>query len=161
VELFLIRRELRTARALELATASGDVVLHALANTHLGRASQAQGDYHRSIDSYRQTVAFLDGAQRHERFGEVLLPAVRSCTHLALCHAEIGTFAEGRALGEEGFRIAESVDHPASLMLALWGIGLLCLRQGDLYRAFPQLERAVGLCQAADLLSWFPWMAAA
>ena len=46
-------------------------------------------------------------------------------------------------------------------MLALWGIGLLFLRQGDLYRALPQLERAAGLCQAADLLSWFPWMAAA
>ncbi len=46
-------------------------------------------------------------------------------------------------------------------MLALWGIGLLCLRQGDVSRALPQLERAVGLCQAADLLRWFPWMAAA
>ena len=46
-------------------------------------------------------------------------------------------------------------------MLALWGSGLLCLRQGDVSRALPQLERAVGLCQAADLLSWFPWMAAA
>ena len=99
--------------------------------------------------------------RRHERFGEVLLPAVRSCAHLAVCHAEIGTFAEGRALGEAGVRIAESADHPASLMLALWGIGLLCLRQGDVSRALPQLERAVGLCQAADLLRWFPWMAAA
>src|SRR5262249_17317394 len=148
-------------RALELATASGDGVLHALANTHLGRASQAQGDYRRAIDAYRHTVAFLKGARRHERFGEVLLPAVRSCAHLAVCHAELGTFAEGRALGEEGVRIAESVDLPASLMLALWGIGLLCLRQGDVYRALPQLERAVGLCQSADLLSWFPWMAAA
>src|SRR5262249_23246486 len=148
-------------RALELATASGDGVLHALANSHLGRASQAQGDYRRAIDAYGHTVAFLNGARRHERFGEVLLPAVRSCAHLAVCHAELGTFAEGRALGEEGVRIAESVDHPASLMLALWGIGLLALRQGDVSRALPQLERAVGLCQAADLLSWFPWMAAA
>jgi len=148
-------------RALELATASGDGVLHALANTHLGRAYQAQGDYRRAIDSYRQTVAFLDGARRHERFGEVLFPAVRSCAHLAVCHAEIGTFAEGRACGDEGVRIAASVDHPASLMLALWGSCLLCLRQGDVSRALPQLERAVGRCQPTDLLSWFPWMAAA
>jgi class 3 adenylate cyclase/tetratricopeptide (TPR) repeat protein len=148
-------------RALALASASGEVVLHALANLHLGRAYQAQGDYRRAIDCYRQTVAFLDGARRRERFGEVLLPAVRSCAHLAVCHAELGTFAEGRALGEEGCRIAEAVNHPASLMLASWGIGLLYLRQGDLPRALPLLERAMGLCQDADLPLWLRWMAAA
>ena len=38
---------------------------------------------------------------------------------------------------------------------------LLTLRQGDLPRALPLLERAVGLCQDADLPSYFPWMAAA
>ena len=53
------------------------------------------------------------------------------------CHAELGLFAEGRALGEEGLRIAEAVDHPASLYVALWGIGLLSLRQGDLPRRSP------------------------
>ena len=46
-------------------------------------------------------------------------------------------FAEGQALGEEGLRIAEAVDHPASLVVAYWGIGLLSLRQGDLPRALP------------------------
>ena len=73
----------------------------------------------------------------------------------------VGLFAEGRALGEEGLRIAEAVAHPASLMFAYWGIGLLTLRQGDLPRALPRLERAVGLCQDADLPSYFPWVAAA
>ena len=70
-------------------------------------------------------------------------------------------FAEGRALGEEGLRIAEAVAHPASLMLASWGIGLLALRQGDLPRALPLLERAMGICQDADLPLFFPRMAAA
>ena len=65
-------------RALALATASGDVVLHALANQYLGIAYQAQGDYRRAIDCFRQTVASLDGARRHERFGQVFLPAVFS-----------------------------------------------------------------------------------
>jgi tetratricopeptide (TPR) repeat protein len=46
-------------------------------------------------------------------------------------------------------------------MMASWGIGLLALRQGDLGRALPLLERAVGLCQDADLLFYFPQMAAA
>jgi tetratricopeptide (TPR) repeat protein len=108
-----------------------------------------------------QTVASLDGARRRERFGFVFLPAVVSRAWLAECHAELGTFSEGHALGEEGFQLAEAVDHPASLMVASWGVGLLSLRQGDLYRALPQLERAMGICQHTDLPVYFPWMAAA
>jgi tetratricopeptide (TPR) repeat protein len=148
-------------RALALATAGGEVVLHALANQYLGLAYQAQGDYRRAIDCHGQTVAALDGARRHERFGQVILPAVQSYARLAVCHAELGTFAEGRTLGDEGLRIAEAVDHPASLMIASWGLGLLSSRQGDLPRALPRLEQAVGICQNADLRFWFPLMAAA
>jgi tetratricopeptide (TPR) repeat protein len=73
----------------------------------------------------------------------------------------LDTFAEGRALGDEGLRVAEAVDHPASLMLASWGAGLLALRQGDLSRALPPLERAVDLCQDTDLPIFFPRTAAA
>jgi tetratricopeptide (TPR) repeat protein len=148
-------------RALALATASGEVVLHAQANQRLGQAYQAQGDYRRAIDCLRQSVAGFDGAQRRERFGQVILPAVLSRAYLAWCHAELGTFAEGRTLGEEGLRIAEEVAHPGSRMYAYHGIGLLALRQGDLPRALPLLERAMGLCQDADLPLFFPWIAAA
>jgi len=69
--------------------------------------------------------------------------------------------AEGSALGEEGLRIAEAVAHPVSLTFACWGIGLLALRQGDLHRALPLLERAVGICLDVDLPVYFPWVAAA
>jgi class 3 adenylate cyclase/tetratricopeptide (TPR) repeat protein len=147
-------------RALAFATADGDVVLHALANFHLGNAYQAHSDYRRAIDCYKQTVASFDGARRRERLGQVFLPAVTSRALLAMCHAELGTFAEGRTLAEEGLQIAEAVAHPASLLDASWGIGVLALRQGDLPRALPLLERAVGICQDADLLAWVPWMAA-
>jgi class 3 adenylate cyclase/tetratricopeptide (TPR) repeat protein len=148
-------------RALALATASGDVVLHALANQYLGAAYQDQGDYRRAIDYLRQAMAFFDGAQRYERFGQVLLPAVLSRANLAACHAELGMFAEGIALGDEGLRIAEAVAHPVSLLFASWGIGLLSLRQGDLPRALLLLERGVSISQDADLPGYFPWIAAA
>jgi tetratricopeptide (TPR) repeat protein len=148
-------------RVLALATAGGDEVLRALANRYLGSAYLLQGNYRRAIDCLRQAVAFFDGARRRERFGAVFLPAVTSRTYLAWCHAELGTFAEGMAIGEEGLRIAEAVAQPGSLMHASWGIGLLALRQGDLPRALPLLERAVGICQDADLPVWFPLMAAA
>jgi tetratricopeptide (TPR) repeat protein len=86
---------------------------------------------------------------------------VLSRTYLAWGHAELGMFPEGRALGEEGLRIAEAVAHPASLTAASWGIGLLALRQGDLPRALPPLEQAMGICQEVDLPSFFPRVAAA
>ena len=147
-------------RALALAMAGGEDVLRALANRYLGQAYLYQGDYRRGIDCFGQTVAFFEGARARERFGQVFLPAVTSRAYLAWCHAELGTFAEGSALGKEGLRIAEAVDHPPSLMMASWGGGLLALRQGDLPRALPLLERAMSLCQDADLPVFFPWMAA-
>jgi tetratricopeptide (TPR) repeat protein len=148
-------------RALALATASGDVVLHALANQRLALAYGAQGDHSRAIDCHRQAVAALEGPRRRERYGQLLLPAVHCRARLAESHAELGTFAEGHALGIEGLRLAEAVAHPASLMMALWGIGLLALRQGDLPKALPPLERAIGICQDADLPAYFPRMATA
>jgi tetratricopeptide (TPR) repeat protein len=147
-------------RALALATASGDVVLQALANLHLGIAYQAQGDYRRVLDCLGQTMVALNGAPRHEHFGQAVLPAVMSRAWLALCHAELGMFAEGRALGEEGLRIAEAVNHPLSLIHASWAIGLLALRQGDLRRALRLLEQAMGICERADLTAFFPMVAA-
>src|SRR5262249_6989542 len=127
----------------------------------LGFAYHAQGDYRRAMDCWRQTVASLEGTRRHERFGLPILPAVYARANLAACYAELGLFAEGRALGEEGLGIAEAVDHPLSLMVASWGVGLLALRQGDLRKALPLLERAMGICQDTNLPLWIPWMATA
>ena len=106
-------------------------------NLNLGLAYEPQGDYRRAIDCCGQTVTALDGVRRRERLGQVILPAVQARAWLAWCHAELGTFGEGSAFGDEGLRIAEAVAHPGSLMVASWGIGLLALRQGDLRRASP------------------------
>ncbi len=148
-------------RAQGLATANRDILLQALSSHLLGVSYQAQGDYRRAIDCLGQTVAALDGARLHERFGQVIPPVVLSRAWLAACHAELGTFVEGRTHGEAGVRMAEAMNHPASLMIASWGMGLLTLRQGDLPRALPLLEQAAGLCQDGDLPAYFPWMAAA
>jgi class 3 adenylate cyclase/tetratricopeptide (TPR) repeat protein len=148
-------------RALALATVDGDVVLQAQANQRLGLPYGTQGDYRRAIDCLRQSVAFFEGARARERFGQFFLPAVLSHAHLAWWDAELGMFAEGRAFGDEGLRVAEAVAHLGSLMIASWGMGLLALRQGDLQRALPLLERAIGICQDADLQAHFPRVAAA
>jgi tetratricopeptide (TPR) repeat protein len=148
-------------RALALATAAGEVLRQRLAIQYLGRPYQAKGDYRRAMDYYRQTVASLEGERQRQRFGQAHLPAVFARALLAWCHAELGMFAEGRTLADEGLRIAEAVGHPNSTLFASWAMGLLALRQGDLPRALPPLERAVELCGEAEFPSWLPWMAAA
>jgi class 3 adenylate cyclase/tetratricopeptide (TPR) repeat protein len=148
-------------RALALTTADGAGVFQALANLYLGGAYQAQGAYRRAIHCLGQTVAFLDRARGHEHFGQVYLPAVTSRGRLAMCHAELGMFAEGRVLGDEGLEIAEVAAHPGSLMWALWWVGSIALCQGDLPRALPRLERARALCQEVDIPLFFPAMAVA
>jgi hypothetical protein len=112
-------------RTLALATASGDVVLLALANLYLGVPYQFQGNYRRAIDCFMATAASLDGERSRQRFGQFFLPSVVSRTWLGICHAELGMFGEGRTLGEEGLRIAEAVAHPGSLVMASWGAGWL------------------------------------
>jgi hypothetical protein len=58
-------------------------------------------------------------------------------------------------------QIAEAVAHPSSLMWASFGIGLLALRQGDVPKALPPLERAMGVCREADPPMFVPRLAAA
>jgi tetratricopeptide (TPR) repeat protein len=150
----------RAAAQRALAVADGDVVLHALAQQYLGIIYQDQGDYGRAIGCLEQTCTALVGARQRELCGVDLLPAVLSRASLASCHAERGAFAAGRAVGDEGLRIAEAVAHPSSLMFARWGLGLLALRQGDLPQALPWLEWAVDSCQEADVPGYFPRIAA-
>jgi tetratricopeptide (TPR) repeat protein len=147
-------------RVLTLVSASGDVALHARAHQRLGMIALWQGNYQRAIDCMGWTMALLDGAQRRERFGTSTVVASSSCAWLAWCYAELGMFPEGSARGDEGLQIAEAVRHPASLLVALWGSGLRALRQGDLPRALALLERAMGICQEADLPTFFPRIAA-
>jgi tetratricopeptide (TPR) repeat protein len=148
-------------RALRLATAGGDSVLAALANSGLGRAYYDRGDYRQALNCYRQAVAFLSGPERYERFGYVFPPALTARTLFVLCHAELGLFAEGKTPGDEGMQIAEAMEHSGSLMVASWGAGVLSLRRGDLSRGLPILERAVGICQDPNFSVWFTRLAPA
>ena len=123
-------------RALALATAGGDVVL--CASEPLPRRSlPVSGGLSPDGRLPRASRDFFDGARQRERVGPVFLPAVTSRAYLAWCHAELGTFAEGMAIEEEGLRIAEAVAQPGNLMHAPHGTGMLALRKGDLPRALP------------------------
>ena len=64
-------------------------------------------------------------------------------------------------MAEEGLRIAETVNHPFSLIEACYGVSMVYLRQGDVQRAIPVLERAMGLCQDWHIPLLLPRQAAA
>jgi tetratricopeptide (TPR) repeat protein len=54
--------------------------------------------------------------------------------------------------------MAEAFD-PFTLGETCRGVGHLSLRQGEVHKAIPVLERAVGLCQDRDIPLIFPWVA--
>jgi class 3 adenylate cyclase/tetratricopeptide (TPR) repeat protein len=161
---FLMARQYTRAiassqHALALAAASGDHYTPIEANNFLGLVYFLQGDYRQAIDAYRRAMAALEGDRRYERFGQPVLPAVRCRTYLSLCLAEMGAFAEGIAVGEEGIHIAEAVQHPVSLVSAYRSVGLQHLGRGDLHQALPRLERAASICEEADLPVHFSLLA--
>jgi tetratricopeptide (TPR) repeat protein len=137
--------------ALALAGTLGDTALQAVTHLFLGRTYYGLGDYPRAIALLRQNVASLDGALFHERFGLPGLPAVLSRGLLARCLAELGAFTEGLARGEESLRIAETVDHPNSLIDACYSIGRVSLHKGAWHQAIPWLERGLEICRVWDM----------
>jgi tetratricopeptide (TPR) repeat protein len=57
-------------------------------------------------------------------------------------------------------RSAEILEYPFALVAAYGAVGLLYMRQGDLEKALPMLERSLSLCQAADIPLLLPTVAA-
>jgi tetratricopeptide (TPR) repeat protein len=146
-------------RALALARTLGDVGLQIVANFYVGIVYYELGDYRQAVECLRWNVASLEGDLIREHFGMIGLPSVLARAYLSWSLAELGVFAEGTARGEEGVRIAETMDHPFSVIWAYSGIGKLYLDQGDFHRSILVLERGLALCQAWDIPTLFPQMA--
>jgi tetratricopeptide (TPR) repeat protein len=138
-------------RALVLAAATGDSGTHTWAHNYLGLAHFIHGDYRQAMDALRRAMAEPEDEQHYERFGQNVAPTVFSRTFLCLCLAEMGAFAESRAVGEAGRRMAEAINHPVSLVSAYRSVGQLSLHQGDLPQALLVLERAASICEDAEL----------
>ena len=144
-------------RALTLATTSGAVDVQLLAQTNLGLAYSAVGDFGQTLDVSRRVLVLLTGERRYTRSGQIGPPlGVLARGHVAWCLAEMGDFAEGTGVGEEAVQIAEAVEQPYSMVIALMWVGLLYCRQGVLHQAVPVLERGLALCQTANAPFFFP-----
>jgi class 3 adenylate cyclase/Flp pilus assembly protein TadD len=141
-------------RALACAERFVDVPLQGITTIYLSQACFTLGELQQGIAYIRRSVASFEGEQRWERCGLPYLPSVFSRQILCVELATVGAFAESIAVGEEGVQIAEATDHPLSCILACIGIGFPSFYQGDLHRAIPILERALALCQAANIPPW-------
>jgi tetratricopeptide (TPR) repeat protein len=139
----------------------GDFSLHITANAFLGQIYHAMGAYRRAIHFLQQNVASLSGNMRYERFPGKTSPAAISYGRLTWCLAELGAFAEGIPLGEEGIRIAEVLDKSYERVTAYSAAGYLWLRQGSLSNAIAILEQGLHLCQEANIRDLLPRSASA
>jgi len=148
-------------RALAEATSLGHVGLQARAHSQLGQAYFDAGDYARAVESLARNVATLQGDLLSERFGSNGSVAASSRVWLSYCLAELGAFAEGLALAEAGLRLAEAVKYPFTMSEACYGVSVVSLRQGNVQRAIPMLERAVELCQDWHIPLFVPEQTAA
>jgi tetratricopeptide (TPR) repeat protein len=130
-------------RAETIGRAHNDLSLQISTNLHLGLAHHALGDYLKSIEVLGRNVELLKEKLVNEHFGLAALPSVYSRTWLAWSFAELGEFREGLQVGRDEVKIAEAAGHPLTQINALFGIGYVHLKQGNIGDAVAALERAV------------------
>jgi tetratricopeptide (TPR) repeat protein len=146
-------------RALALADRLRDHPLWVVANTLLGLAYDARGEYHKAADILKKSVESLPGTSLGQDVRVAGLMPVFSRIYLVYCLAELGDFREGLGYGDEGIRHAEAADDAYSLVFASCGLGTLYLLKGDLGPAIETLERGLALCRSLNLPVAFPLIA--
>jgi class 3 adenylate cyclase/tetratricopeptide (TPR) repeat protein len=150
--------EVRTLaqRVEDIAERLGDVPLQIAAQFYLAAASHLSGDYRGTERVCRKLMQSLRGQRTRERFGLVTSPAVWSHAQLARALAERGVFDEGDAHGQEAIRIAESLDHPFSVVVGCLDLAYLKRVRGELTEATRLLERALTQCREWNITSHAP-----
>lgn len=148
-------------RALALADRMRDTPFWVVANTFLGTAYDAQGEYRKAADVLRKSVEALPGISISRDVRVAGLVTVFSRIYLVYCLADMGEFREGLAYGNEGTRLAEAADDAYSLIFATCGIGTLHLLKGDLEPAIHTLERGLTLCRTLTVPVALPLIACA
>jgi tetratricopeptide (TPR) repeat protein len=146
-------------RALDIAEARAEIGLQTGANYSLGLIYCNLGDHRRAMEFNNRMMESLQGELIRERFGLPVFPAVYA-RHLAMLSlAPLGEFAEATARTEDGFRIAEMLNHPLSHLYLDMAAGFVNLYRGHLSEAIRILERGLILCEATGSRLIFGWVA--
>jgi class 3 adenylate cyclase/tetratricopeptide (TPR) repeat protein len=145
--------------ALTIARALGDRSIEVIARTFLGFTHLARGAFSDAAALLDRNVA-LEGDLRYERFGASAIQWVWSGANLADVLSHLGRFDEAIGHAEAAVRTAEAADHPWTLYLGLFPLGLAHLRRGDFARATRVLERCLDLCRTWQFVIAIPFAAA-
>ena len=129
----------------------GDVPLQIAGTYYHVWLGALSGDYRGTERRCRTLIDTLPGDLSRNRFGLVAYPAVVARAFLARALAELGAFGEGRDHGQEAVRLAESLDHPFSLIWACLNLGRLEGLRGEFTRAIILLEHAVTLSNELNI----------
>ncbi len=138
-------------RARAIATRLQDRDLEVLATYRLAQAHFAVGEFARSGDLLRETLAALGEGLTPP---ESRLPAYLSAwprAWLALGLSSLGLFAEAMQRGEDAIRVAEAADHPHSVIEAQAALARVHLARGDLDRAITLFERGLAPSRAWNI----------
>jgi class 3 adenylate cyclase len=137
--------------ALAIAQSLPDFPMQAVTNLPMGLLYHALGEYPIAVEFFKFNIDRLSGEQLNERFGLFGLASVFSRTFQGYCFAELGKFAEGISIAEEGVRIATATDHPYSRVYAHLGMGYLYLHKGELRQAIATLQHALEIGQFTQI----------
>jgi len=142
--------------ALAIAETLGEFSLRVAANLYLGAAGFISGDYRTAEQLLRHAMQLSDDLSR-ERRGLVAYPAVISRAFLAWTLAHLGRFEEGVACGRDGIRLAETIDHPYSLVGVCANLAWLYGFKGELSEALHLCQRGLALARERALTLWLPF----
>lgn len=136
-------------RAVALAETVADAHTLVHATLNLGLICNTVGDYRQAAARLSRAAELTAGEMARERLGRTLYPAVNSRAEMARALADLGQFDAATVAIEEAIRIAESLKHSTTLLVARMDHGHVLLCRGDLSRAIPSLEACFRELQAA------------
>ncbi len=145
-------------RAEAVAETLDDLPLQVATHYYLGLSYLVAGDYRVAEDHLLNVIRLLEGPLSRERFDLAGFPAVMAGAFLTWALADRGEFTRGIAHGQDAVRLAETVDHPWSLVSASGLLGYLYAVMGDVGRAVDILERTRDLARARDLTLLMPFV---
>jgi tetratricopeptide (TPR) repeat protein len=145
-------------RARELAAATEDRPLRAMANYYLGLACYLLAEYHGAEAAYLENLELLSGGGEQYRLG-ASSTLVMSAAWLVLPLAERGLFAEGLEHGRVALGLAEKSHDPYGIVTAAYCLAYLHAQKGELPAAISLLERALVICREREFSVWLPQVA--
>jgi len=145
--------------ALTIARTLGDRSIEVVATLYLADTYGVRGEYSEAVKLLERNIG-LDGKLCTERFGTPAITSAASEYMLGAALANLGRFEEAIGHGDAGVRIAEETDHPYTLLLGLYHLGLVHLLRGDFTRAARILERCLQLGRTWQFIDRTPDVAA-